>query len=1095
MKGKIKKKIIKGLLLFCVAILPAVLAISGIAAVWSYVTGLVSGFFGIGNKSPSEIDTADISHYTLEELIKCADDEDIITDQHLKDMMIDRESYKKLLTAIYDFNNTKSSKVEKIQYKHTYTTKRLETIEEAASNKNNQNNKGPKILGVQNNATYTVSSKTVTVTDSTPLSSVTLDGKKRTIKSDKKTSVFTVSGYKQHTVIAKNKKGGTTTVKFTLSKSNTRSNTSMRRSPKESTDSEILTDEYELIGLRDHDIKLRGVKNNDYFTPQKKDDKKTADLIDGKSGIESSKEEVKTNTDGKKMKEITEVHVEYGYMDYTVNSQYLESAYRIDWQPVFAAVEQNFIYNYQNLVNGTVGQNTPASTVISAGSYVGAGKGSDVVEEARKYIGNKYVYGGTSLTNGTDCSGFVMRIYEKFGVSLPRTSQAQSKTGKLVSAMINESVMKPGDLVFFGDSANKVSHVAMYEGNGKVVHASNSKPYPEGGIKESDVHYNDEKVVCVRRVLSEEDLEEEKKDNKKTENKDDKNKKDSDSKNDNKNKDKSTSYKGADKVLVGGDNATKIWCYFKAKDLNDIAVSAIMGNFYAECGYNHEDGKGRTSGGIGLASWLYSGRWQNVLKRSGDPWSLLTQLDYAWDELTGEYPAVLNYISDPSHVLEYKSAAEPGSVWKFADGFEGCHATSSFDPSRVNHDIQDYDKRLAEAQRVLKFFGGKTGAITDGTFYSSGVTGKTDVGVVYNYPAQIGTYDKKTGLVSLSDEDIAVIMEDFAPQFTYINNLAEDGKEKYTFEECKELSDGVLHDDGGDKNTERGIKQYYMPDSTLQSVRLPYMDIAYSGNVPHSYTLNPTRWKNIMSRYAAYYDEKILKKLIELLPNGEDAINTYKYFAALANGKISIEQQQTSGITKATGTYAALKDVVPSINIPENAGGMSVPLYLQGDNRWGSIRFGGGNITTSGCSVTSIAMVASYLNNKAIYPSDVVSWSGPTKYYVEGQGASWSIFSDAANHFGLHCTMQTVNADAIRKALKQGKIVIASATGYGTTQEFTKHGHFIVLRGLDEKGNVLVNDPNDSSSKQHYLKAYPAEFIVSECTSNGNKKAMWTFYK
>ena len=91
-------------------------------------------------------------------------------------------------------------------------------------------------------------------------------------------------------------------------------------------------------------------------------------------------------------------------------------------------------------------------------------------EYAKKFLGNRYVYGGTSLTNGTDCSGFTMRIYEKFGHKLPRTSRDQANVG----TKINESQLKPGDLVFYA-RGGRVYHVAMYAGNGKILHAANSR--------------------------------------------------------------------------------------------------------------------------------------------------------------------------------------------------------------------------------------------------------------------------------------------------------------------------------------------------------------------------------------------------------------------------------------------------------------------------------------------------------------------------------------------------------------------------------------------------------------------------------------------
>ena len=95
---------------------------------------------------------------------------------------------------------------------------------------------------------------------------------------------------------------------------------------------------------------------------------------------------------------------------------------------------------------------------------------SAILTYAKKFLGNRYVYGGTSLTNGTDCSGYTMRIYEHFGFKLPRTSREQAKVGTIVT----ESQLKPGDLVFYARSG-RVYHVAMYAGNGKIIHAANSR--------------------------------------------------------------------------------------------------------------------------------------------------------------------------------------------------------------------------------------------------------------------------------------------------------------------------------------------------------------------------------------------------------------------------------------------------------------------------------------------------------------------------------------------------------------------------------------------------------------------------------------------
>ena len=111
---------------------------------------------------------------------------------------------------------------------------------------------------------------------------------------------------------------------------------------------------------------------------------------------------------------------------------------------------------------------------------------------AKKFVGNKYKYGGSSLTKGTDCSGFTRGVYKKFGKSLPHSSSAQRRYGKKVKGGIKNA--KAGDLICYS------GHVAIYMGNNKIVHASNSAPYPRGGIKISNnARYR--KIVTVRRIV------------------------------------------------------------------------------------------------------------------------------------------------------------------------------------------------------------------------------------------------------------------------------------------------------------------------------------------------------------------------------------------------------------------------------------------------------------------------------------------------------------------------------------------------------------------------------------------------------------------
>ena len=115
----------------------------------------------------------------------------------------------------------------------------------------------------------------------------------------------------------------------------------------------------------------------------------------------------------------------------------------------------------------------------------------DMVQYACQFVGNRYVWGGTSLTNGVDCSGFTMRIYEKYGIYLPHSSSAQSGYG----TRINPSEAKPGDLFFYGNGGG-INHVAMYIGNGQVVHASSAKT----GIKISNAFYRT--PICATRLIS-----------------------------------------------------------------------------------------------------------------------------------------------------------------------------------------------------------------------------------------------------------------------------------------------------------------------------------------------------------------------------------------------------------------------------------------------------------------------------------------------------------------------------------------------------------------------------------------------------------------
>ena len=132
--------------------------------------------------------------------------------------------------------------------------------------------------------------------------------------------------------------------------------------------------------------------------------------------------------------------------------------------------------------------NTSPSVSTDVTYTVGEGNemGVAVAEYALQFVGNPYVYGGTSLTNGADCSGFVMSVYANFGVELPHSSSADRTQGYAVDGLENA---QPGDLICYS------GHVALYIGNGQIVHASTKKT----GIKVSNADYK--KILAIRRIF------------------------------------------------------------------------------------------------------------------------------------------------------------------------------------------------------------------------------------------------------------------------------------------------------------------------------------------------------------------------------------------------------------------------------------------------------------------------------------------------------------------------------------------------------------------------------------------------------------------
>lgn len=214
-------------------------------------------------------------------------------------------------------------------------------------------------------------------------------------------------------------------------------------------------------------------------------------VLTGTDALEKASTLLKTvadvNTDGLKVR--TEPNTECEVLDIVGSGQTFDVLEELDeWVKIDLDGEEGYLFKEYVEVGAKLDQ---ALTI----SEVRYGEGvSDVrialSEFAKQYIGNPYVWGGTSLTKGADCSGFVLSVFRNYGMNLPHSSRAQANCGTAVS--LNE--LKPGDLVFYGNKSG-INHVAIYVGGGQVVHASN----PRVGITISGMYYRS--PVKARRII------------------------------------------------------------------------------------------------------------------------------------------------------------------------------------------------------------------------------------------------------------------------------------------------------------------------------------------------------------------------------------------------------------------------------------------------------------------------------------------------------------------------------------------------------------------------------------------------------------------
>ncbi len=158
-----------------------------------------------------------------------------------------------------------------------------------------------------------------------------------------------------------------------------------------------------------------------------------------------------------------------------------------------------------------------------------------------------------------------------------------------------------------------------------------------------------------------------------------------------------------------------------------------------------------------------------------------------------------------------------------------------------------------------------------------------------------------------------------------------------------------------------------------------------------------------------------------------------------------------------------------------------IPLFIQWDKRWGYRDYGGNYIGVAGCGPTCIAMVACGLEqNASINPYEVARYAAKQGYYTYGEGTSWSLMTEGAEHFGLKASGGTVSEDYILENLSESTPMICSMS----PGDFTYTGHFIVLAGIDEEGRIIVNDPNSPKNSE---KTWKVETLVSQM------KGIWKY--
>lgn len=212
--------------------------------------------------------------------------------------------------------------------------------------------------------------------------------------------------------------------------------------------------------------------------------------------------------------------------------------------------------------------------------------------------------------------------------------------------------------------------------------------------------------------------------------------------------------------------------------------------------------------------------------------------------------------------------------------------------------------------------------------------------------------------------------------------------------------------------------------------------------------------------------EKLYNSLVRLkgrYDGVEDILmNISKYPKELLN--LAIKNHET--IEFVAGYPKHDKDIEANGRISANELKKGIPLLQQWDTRWGYVKYGNSMIAVNGCGPTCLAMVyAGITKDTAMTPADIAEYCSNNNYYNDDTGTSWTLMTEGAKDFELSVKKVSLNAASIKAELKQKRPMICSMS----RGDFTTQGHFIVIKGIDSKGKLLINDPNSiANSKKRW---------------------------